>query len=194
MMNTEITVDLGTQVLTGKVVNVVGDTITMMEATTKQFFDFPVSMISLKEVTTMMVDKLEMENRYGHLSCFDYPTEYQQMENLNEIIFDVLCKYNENEYSQRANDLYENIKDIATEIINGNINADRLELNYMPINEWVEVYVTEGMCDEAKKLFESMFYFMDTHTRNNWLEGNHLSNFTNTYTNHLMDYILMAHE
>ncbi|MDA2738398.1 hypothetical protein PDQ75_24915 [Bacillus cereus group sp. Bc015] len=194
MMNQTITVNFEGQVFTGKVVNVVGDTVTMMEETSKQFFDFPVSMVTLKDLTILMVAKLEMENRYSHLSCFDYPKEYQQMEDLNDIIFEILKKYNDDSYSNHANDLYENIKDIAIDVINGNIDIESAEISYYTLDDWVEIYVKEGLSQDAKEMFESLFLFMDKATRNQWLEGNHLSNFTNTYSNIMLDYILMVNE
>lgn len=148
----------------------------------------------MNELVTKMVAKLQLENKYGNLSCYDYPKQYEQMIELEVEICEALDKYNENEYSKRSNDLYENIKDIAKEILNGNINDDDLTLEYYSIDEWIEVHVTEGMEEAEKKTFESLFYYMPTEVRNSWLEGNHLSNFTNTYTNVMIEYILMVHE
>ncbi|MDZ4632282.1 hypothetical protein ORN01_25330 [Bacillus cereus] len=148
----------------------------------------------MNELVTKMVAKLQLENKYGSLSCYDYPKQYEQMIDLEVEICEALDQYDENAYSKRSSDLYENIKDIAKEIINGNINDDDLTLEYYSLHEWVEVHVTSNMCEEAKKVFESMFYYMPTENRNNWLEGNHLSNYTNTYSNVMLDYILMVHE
>ena len=148
----------------------------------------------MKELVMKMVDKLEVERKYGNLSCYDYPAEYNKMIDLEVEICEALDQYNETEYSKRASDLYSNIADIAIDIINGNINADTLEINYYSIDEWIEVYITNGMCEAERKTFESLFHYMPTDVRNGWLEGNYLANFTNTYTNVMIEYILMAHE
>ena len=150
--------------------------------------------LSLNEITLKMVEKVELENRYGNLSCYDYPKQYEQMTDLEVEICEALDKYNENEYSKRSSDLYANIEDIAKDIVNGNIDAENMDLQYYSINEWIEVYISSDMEEAEKNTFESLFYYMPTDVRNGWLEGNHLANFTNTYTNVMIEYILMAHE
>ena len=150
--------------------------------------------LSLNEITLKMVEKVELENRYGNLSCYDYPKQYEQMTDLEVEICEALDKYNENEYSKRSSDLYANIEDIAKDIVNGNIDAENMDLQYYSINEWIEVYISSDMEEAEKNTFESLFYYMPTDVRNGWLEGNHLANFTNTYTNVMIEYILMVHE
>ena len=148
----------------------------------------------MKNLVLKMVEKIQLENKFGWASCYDYPAEYNQMIDLEVEICEALEKYNDTNYSKRGTDLYENIEDIAKEVVNGNIDAESLELSYYSIDEWIEMYVTEGMEEAEKKTFESLFYYMPTDVRNGWLEGNHLSNFTNTYTNIMIEYILMVHE
>ncbi|WP_324658858.1 hypothetical protein [Bacillus cereus] len=194
MMNTEITINHEGFSYTGVITNYIINTVSFLDSRTKQTIEIEMEQVALKHILQMMIDKIEMERKYGHLSCYDYPIEYIQMENLNDIICCCLMKYNESIYDNRYKHLYENLKDIAIDVINGNINFKKLTFCYMPIDEWVEVYVTRDMSKEAKQVFESMYYYMPTDLRNGWLEGNHLCNYTNLYTDTMMNYMLVAHE
>ena len=194
MMNTEITINHDGFSYTGVITNYIINKVSFLDSRTKQTIEIEMEQVALKHILQMMIDKIRMERQYGHLSCYDYPIEYIQMENLNDIICCCLMKYNESIYDSRYKHIYENLKDIAIDVINGNINFKKLTFSYMSINEWVEVYVSSNLCEEAKKVFESMYYYMPTDVRNGWLEGNHLSHYDNLYTNPMMDYILVAHQ
>lgn len=194
MMNSEITINHEGFSYTGKITNYIINKVSFLDSRTKEIIEIEMEQVSLKHILLMMIDKIRMEKQYGHLSCYDYPIEYIQMENLNDIICSMLMKYNSSIYDNRYKYLYENLKDIAIDVINGNINFKKLTFSYMSIDEWVEVYISNYMSEEAKKVFESMYYYMPTDIRNGWLEGNHLCNYTNLYTNPMMDYMLIAHE
>lgn len=149
-------------------------------------------MTDLKLVVAKMMEKKDLEGRYGWASCFDYPKQYEQMEQLSSEIFEALEELT-NEYAARQ--VYECLEAVAVDISGGNYDFERLDsISYMTQDTYLDEYVLEGMDESATNMFNSLFYFMDVDGRNHWLEANYLAHDPNVYTHRMMDFIIMVHQ
>lgn len=141
-------------------------------------------MTNLNLVVAKMVEKKDLEGRYGWASCFDYPEQYDKMTDLELEIDDLL----------EGNDKLYNILDaVAVDVYNGNIDAETIEINHYSQDEYLEYYVLENMDEQAKSMFESLYYFMNSDLRGQWLEANYLAHDPNVYTDKFMENIIMLH-
>lgn len=139
-------------------------------------------MTNLKLIVAKMVEKKALENKYGWASCFDYPKQYDAMTDLELEIDDLL---------EGRDELYPILDTIACEIDWGNIDLETLEVNHYSQDEYLEYYVLEGMDEHARKMFDSLYYFMDSDTRGQWLEANYLAHDPNVYTDKRIENIIM---
>lgn len=151
-----------------------------------------IKMTDLKLEVVKMMEKKDLEGRYGWASCFDYPEQYNRMEELASEIFTSLEELT-NEY--KAKQVYECLEAIAIDVSGGNYDLESLDsIIYMTQDTYLDEYVLSGMDESAKKMFDSLFYFMNSDSRNNWLEANYLAHDPNIYTSKMMDFIIMVHE
>lgn len=149
-----------------------------------------IKMTDLKLVVVKMMEKKDLEGRYGWASCFDYPEQYNRMEELASEIFTALEEMTD-EY--KARQVYECLESIAIDIAN-NYDIETIDgISFMSQDEYLDDYVLSGMDESATSMFNSLFYFMDIDGRNNWLETNYLANDPCIYTNKMMDFVLMVH-
>lgn len=141
-------------------------------------------MTNLNLVVAKMIEKKDLEGRYGWASCFDYPEQYDQISDLEIEIDDLL---------EGDDTMYKILDAVATDVMNGNVDAETLELSVYTQDEYLEYYVLEGMDEHAKNMFDSLYYFMDSDTRGKWLEANYLAHDPNVYTDRWMEKIVMLH-
>lgn len=151
-----------------------------------------IKMTDLKLVVVKIMEKKDLEGRYGWASCFDYPEQYERMEELASEVFNELTELT-NEY--KAKQVYECLEAIATDISGGNYDLESIdEISFMSQDDYLEDYVLSGMDESATEMFNSLFYFMNVDSRNNWLETNYLAHDPNVYTHKMMDFIIMVRQ
>lgn len=123
----------------------------------------------LKNAVQLLVQKMELEDRYSHVSCFDAAEAYEKMEKLAAEAMDIASSYK----NVTAASLYEVLHDIADDLKNGFIDED-VELHLYTQDEFIDEYITSNLNDEAIKLFDSLFYFMNIDDRVAWLRNNYI--------------------
>lgn len=149
-------------------------------------------MTELKLVVAKLIEKKDLEGRYGWASCFDYPAQYEQMEQLASEVMEALTEQTD---QYKATQLYDCLEAIAGDISNGNYDMESIDgISLLTQGEYIDEYVLSNMDESATEMFNSLFYFMDIDSRNNWLENNHLAHDPSIYTTKIMDYILMVHQ
>lgn len=123
----------------------------------------------LKNAIQLLVQKMELEDRYGHVSCFEAAEAYEKMEKLAAEAMDIASSYK----NVTAASLYEVLHDIADDLKNGLLDED-VDLHLYTQDEFIDEYITPHLNDEAVKLFDSLFYFMNSDDRVAWLRNNYI--------------------
>lgn len=139
----------------------------------------------LKNAIQLLVQKMELEDRYSHVSCFDAAEAYEKMEELAAEAMDIASSYK----NVTAASLYEVLHDIAYDLKNGNLDED-VELHLYTQDEFIDEYITTHLNDEAVKLFDSLFYFMNSDDRVAWLRNNYIDDFM--YTDAAINFVIIV--
>ncbi|MBJ8113479.1 hypothetical protein JDS99_28425 [Bacillus cereus group sp. N6] len=137
----------------------------------------------MREILDTLIQLDEKKQAFGHVSCFDVPEEYEQMEILYSESIDA-CK---EAAGVHGHDLYKVLKTIASEISRGNINED-CEVIFYTFDDFVDNLV-EGYEEDARKLFDELFYFMNSDTRISYIDANYLTNSPNIFASKFLHVI-----
>ena len=145
----------------------------------------------MKNIIKLMIEKKELESQYGSLSCFDYPKEYERMEELTTEI-NKLIKQEVN-VDAPISYIYEVLDKVALDIMNNNnIHLDEIEIYVYSQDDFIEFYILEGMDESARNMFDSLFYFMDSDHRAAWIKANYIAGDPNLYTNQFIDFVVVV--
>jgi hypothetical protein len=131
--------------------------------------------VDIMEVLALINEKSELESQYGSQSCFDYPKQYDRMEELTDEIYTEVLNIS----SFYANSIITTLEDILKEF---DVN-DISDINIQSFDKY---------CDslEFNSEMSSLFYFIDIDTRKKFIEMNYLSDNEYIYTTKYLDYIL----
>jgi hypothetical protein len=149
--------------------------------------------MDLKEMLVNVIELKKLNNQYGWQSCFDVPDAYDQMENLASEIHADLENAFPNFGSITHGHIKDNLESIASDFLNNNWNTDDLddiEIHYYSLDEYIEIFVLEGLDEQGRQLFDSLFYWMNSDDRGKWLYTNYVQGESNTYTNIFHDYFI----
>jgi hypothetical protein len=143
----------------------------------------------MKDLLKMAIEYETLNNQYGHVSCFDVPEKYEEMEELISNLHEKCKKFfNGDEYY--AKKLVEILKTIAYECVNGNYNFDNIELCFYTQDDFIEEIVLSGMDESAKDMFDRLFYFMDIDHRVAWLKSNYLNPNPHAYHDEMVNFVI----
>lgn len=142
----------------------------------------------MKETLDKLIVVENLNQNYGGLSCFDYPEEYNRMESLNDEAFEE-CKEIAGVHGE---DLHKVLKTIASEIERGNINRDA-DIYCYSFDEYVD-RILEGYEEETRRVFDELFYFMDSDTRITYIDANYLTNDPGMFASRFLDVIVEVAE
>lgn len=142
-------------------------------------------MTNIKLAVEKMVEKKQLEGSYGHASCFDFPKEYDKMEELADEIGEIL---------NHDDKVYEIVKTIAFDAYNGNIDLEYVDFSLFSQDDYIEAYLLESMDESGRNMFDSLFYWMNSDDRGRWLEVNYLAGEANIYTDKFIDTIIVMHD
>ena len=123
-----------------------------------------------EEVIEKIRESQKLKYQYGGYSCFDYPNEYNRMTELDEEVFESLKA-----------DGHANPQDIISTIemfIDGYGNhEDVTNFSIISCDDFVAEYVQSGFADNDKavQIFDSLFYWIESNDRMNYLIMNHFS-------------------
>jgi hypothetical protein len=147
-------------------------------------------MATLKNVLVKMIEKKELEGTFGHASCFDYPEQYERMEELATEINEALTRYEEIDVLRKH--LFESMESIAIDTMNGNYDLETIsDIAHYTQDDFIEIFITDMMDESARTVFDSLFNWMDSDSRSKWIEVNYLAGEPNTYSNQHIDFVLM---
>ncbi|WP_353856760.1 hypothetical protein [Bacillus sp. Bos-x628] len=150
-------------------------------------------MTNFTELTKKMIERKELNDRYGHASQADHPEQYERMEDLDIEIFQELAEVDGSEVIQRH--LLDSLDSIASDFMNNNYNEESIDnISFYTQEDFIETFIVEGMDESSKKVFDSLFYWMDSDSRSRWIEKNHLVEMPNAYSNRWVDYVLIVNE
>jgi hypothetical protein len=131
--------------------------------------------VDIMEVLELINEKLEIKSQYGNLSCFDYPKQYDRMEELADEIYTEICQIS----SSYANSIITTLKDLLK------------EFDYEDITD-IDIKSFDEYCDslEFNSEMSSLFHFIDIDTRKKFIEINYLAGNEYMYTTKHLDYII----
>jgi hypothetical protein len=140
-----------------------------------------------KNIVALMVEHKKLDSSYGFLSCFDYPKAYDRIDELQKEINDLIIS----EYGSVANEMHNNVtvnkindvlESIASDVYNGNINLEECSINFYTQDEFLTSYVTDNFTQEQQEIFDSLFHWIESDTRGNWIYTKHIDT-SYMYTN-----------
>ena len=146
----------------------------------------------MKELIDLLVEKKRLEDKYGHISCFDAPEAYERMEELADKArerAEQLAK----ECRCSTSAIMEVAEDIADDILDGNIRDD-VNVSLFNVDDFIEEYVLSGVDEAGRKLFDSLYYWMDADMRIQWLKRNYIDGDHSIYTAQNVDCIAVIGE
>lgn len=139
----------------------------------------------LKNAIQLLVQKMELEDKYSHVSCFDAAEAYEKMEKLAAEAMDIVSSYK----NVTAASLYEVLQDIAYDLKNEFIDKD-VDFHLYTQDEFIDEFITSNLNDEATKLFDSLYYFMNIDDRVAWLRNNYIDDFM--YTDAAVNFVIVV--
>jgi len=150
-------------------------------------------MTNFTELTKLMIERKELNNRYGLAESTQFPEEHARMEDIDSEIYQELAKIESSEVIQRH--MYDSLDSIAGDFLDESYNPDAVEnIRYYTQDEFIETFIVKGIEGEAERMIDSLMNWMDSDTLGRWIDRNYLTNMPNTYTNRWVSYILMVNE
>ncbi|OME55407.1 hypothetical protein BSK59_13085 [Paenibacillus odorifer] len=138
----------------------------------------------MKHILTLMKEYRNLNNRFGFLSCFDYPKEYEAMDTLNNQIYNEAEKFT-NDKDITVNAFTTVLNNITTDIDNNEIDADSIV--FYEQDAFI-FYLTKSMTRKESERFADMLAWMDEKSRKGYLETRFIFEFENDRNNKLSFY------
>ena len=138
-----------------------------------------------KKVINKVLELQELEGNYGSISCFDAPGEYEEMEILNDFLYDYFKK----EFGYYTSEAIELLKNALLEV-DGVSNIDSIKISRF------EEYINdmEHSSQEVEEVFNSFFYWMGIDDRKKYIASHYLDGeefiFYNCNTEIILEVIL----
>ena len=123
----------------------------------------------------MIEEKQELESQYGNLSCFDYPKQYDKMEELADEIYTEISFIS----SSYASDILKVLEEITTQY---NLK-DISDINIYSFSEYVDTL-------EFNEETSSLFHFIDIDTRKKYIEMYYVCDNEFIFSTSHTDYII----
>lgn len=150
----------------------------------------------LNIIVNKIREKSELENRYGWVSCFDAPEAYNEMGKLAGEI-EELCEevvQSNLDHNGFAKFLPETLRDVLY-YINGHFDSiEGKELVLYTQDEYIETYVLGGISEDAREVFDNLFYYMNSDERAGWLHSHYIDHDECAFADEYVDFVIMAYE
>lgn len=152
-----------------------------------------------KNIVALMVERRDADNRYGNLSCLQYPKEYDYMEQLTEAIKNAILETFGDSINGHFNNIsYRNLEDrldaIAYDVHNNNVDLNECEINFYTQLDFVSDVVCSGFEEHQQEVFDSLFKYIDIDGRAGYLRSEHLDAEEGYYYNKLVDFVFEVRE
>lgn len=147
----------------------------------------------IKEIIQTLLEVKQLNDKYGHISCFDVPNEYDKMEQLRTEAIEKTESVSKTMTDVSATAIYDVCNDIAHEMNWGNIN-ETADSHIYSRESYIETYITESMDDTALRMFESLFYFINSDERGKWLQANYINQEPNEWTDERSYFVIQVSE
>lgn len=146
----------------------------------------------MKKLIDMLVEMKRLEDRFGHISCFDAPEAYKRMEELADEARE-RAKQLAKECGCSTSAIMEVAEDVANDILDGNIRDD-VNVSLLNVDYFIDEYVLSGIDEAGRNLFDSLFYWMDADMRIQWLKRNYIDGDHSIYTTRNVDCVVVIGE
>lgn len=148
----------------------------------------------IRHIINQLVQVEELKDQYGWQSCLDVPDAYDEMgEKGTESLMNAWQFANDAGKDICGTNIFTVCQDIAREIVNGNISRDA-EIHFYSQDAYIEQYITESMDESAQKVFDSLFYWMNSDDRARWLQSNYLTHDPEAWTDTWSTFVILVCE
>ncbi len=118
-----------------------------------------------KKVINKVIELQDLESNYGSISCFDVPEAYEEMEIINDFLYDYFKK----EFSSYISEAIELLKNALLEVDNiKNVESIKISRFEEYINDM------EHSSVEVEEVFNSFFYWMGIDDRKKYIASHYL--------------------
>lgn len=150
-----------------------------------------------KDLLVTITKVRELEEKNGHVSCFDAPTVYREMGQMQEKIRVLATELSQKADGVSDEAMYRIYEDMAKDAktvyqmnaddIVKNIDKGIIDFQLYNLDEFLNTYV---LSDGANELYKRMFNISDIQTRVDFLKDNYLCDLDIYYTRFL-DYLVL---
>ncbi|MEK5036333.1 hypothetical protein MKY96_33425 [Paenibacillus sp. FSL R7-0302] len=154
-------------------------------------------MTTLNNIVKMIIEKKDLESRYGWISCFEAPKEYDRMDNLSTDIEKAIREYFNNDFTGFTMEAVRNSLEDAADYIKENsldIESEDLQISFNTQDDYITEYVVSDTNEQANEMFNNLFYFMGSDLRAAWLRSHYLDHESNTFYNHFVDFVITVQQ
>lgn len=147
----------------------------------------------IKGIIQTLLEVKRLDDKYGHISCFDVPKQYDEMERLRTEAIEKTESISKTIENVSASDIYDVCNDIAHEMNWGNI-SETADSHIYSQESYIETYITQSMDDTALRMFESLFYWINSDERGKWLQANYINQEPNEWTDKRSCFVIQVSE
>lgn len=145
----------------------------------------------VNELMKLLIEKQQLEKAYGWQSCFDVPEQYERMEELATEAQEQAETISKQLKDTSTESLYSVCKNIADEVANGNI-SETADFLFYTQDEYAETFITTKLDEEGERMFNSLFYWMGSEGRGEWIKANYTNNDPNEWTDTFATFVIFA--
>ncbi len=147
----------------------------------------------MKNLVIKLIELESLNSQYGNLSCFDFPAQYNKMDQIQSEVMEAIKKTFNDEYLPQ--NVYTALEAIANDYTNENISADAFEdmnITLYSRDEFLEMKKEELASEEAQEVFSELFSMMDSNQAQSIIERKYMMNNEPYYTDKMVNFIIIA--
>ncbi|PGO60675.1 hypothetical protein [Priestia megaterium] len=148
----------------------------------------------MKKLIELAIKRNELENNYGHISCYDAPKQYEEMEQLNSEIYEGLQKLADYKQSITLEGVKEVFENIVAEFEKEFYNLETTDIQTYSFDSFIDHQVLElaGFTQQSQiDTFNRAFLYMNIDDRKGMIEKEYINGEEHTYSSDDMSFIVI---
>ncbi|MNH75568.1 hypothetical protein D3C73_278120 [compost metagenome] len=149
----------------------------------------------MNKLLSLAIEHHNLNNRYGFLSCLDYPKEYNRMSDLEALMMNE-CERLTADNDMSVSGLYTVTNNLASDIVTGNI-PETAKTTLYSRDEFIDL-LSQSMTRKEAERFKDMLEWMDDKDKKGYIETRFILEFENTrdhnkqYYYDWMDFVIVV--
>jgi hypothetical protein len=151
----------------------------------------------MKKLIELAIKRNELENSYGHISCYDAPKQYEEMEKLNSAIYEGLQELADYKQSITLEGVKEVFENIVAEFEKEFYNLETTDIQTYSFDSFIDQQVLEmsGFTEKCQvEAWNTIFYYMSIDDRKAVIEKEYVNGEEHTYSSNDMSFIVILND